>query len=302
MRFFPLGALLLIFVLSVEAWGSTPVLSREDQLKLTADVRSIFEEKCLDCHGAELPRPKGKFGYVLDLKRVAANPKYVVPGDPKGSDLYDLVLHDEMPGEDADVPALTLAEKEKVRRWIEVGAPSELPAGVVAEGGAAHGKPVTVVIPKAKAPQPFWKQSLRWIGKFHPVTTHFPIALMLVAVVAEAIGWWTGRESWMQTVRFLVVLAALGGLAAGVLGWVNAYFSSYDKAMGSVLWWHRWVGTGASVWAVICAGVVCIGPCAEGSPERQRFRVVLVLGAVLVSVTGFLGSALIYGLDHYVWN
>src|SRR4051794_1625641 len=75
-----------------------------DALKLAQQVHDIFEAKCLDCHGPELPRPKGKFGYVLDLKRVADNPKMIVRGEPDSSDLYDMVLHDEMPGEDANVP------------------------------------------------------------------------------------------------------------------------------------------------------------------------------------------------------
>ena len=35
--------------------------------------------------------------------------------------------------------------------------------------------------------------------------------------------------------------------------------------------------------------------------DRQRFRGALLLGAALTGVTGFLGSALIYGLDHYAW-
>ena len=47
--------------------------SKEEQLKIAQHVRDIFEAKCLDCHGPELPRPKGKFGYVLDLQRMADN-------------------------------------------------------------------------------------------------------------------------------------------------------------------------------------------------------------------------------------
>ena len=35
-----------------------------------------------------------------------------------------------MPGEDAGVPALTKQEKEKVKRWIEIGAPGDLPPGI----------------------------------------------------------------------------------------------------------------------------------------------------------------------------
>ena len=102
----------MIFTFAVNGWCAAPALPKDEQVKLTAEVRAIFEAKCLDCHGSELPRPKGKFGYVLDLKRVAANPKYVVPGHPEKSDLYDLVFHDDMPGEDANVPALTKDERE----------------------------------------------------------------------------------------------------------------------------------------------------------------------------------------------
>ena len=36
--------------------------------------------------------------------------------------------------------------------------------------------------------------------------------------------------------------------------------------------------------------------------ERQQFRGALLLGAALVGISGFLGSALIYGLDHYAWK
>ena len=296
MSFSPFRALVFILVAAATGRGAAPAISAEAQRNLAAEVRAIFEAKCVDCHGPEVPRPKGKFGYVLDLKRVAANPKFIVPGDAKNSDLYDLVVHDEMPGEDANVPALTSEEKEKVRLWIDTGAAGDLPPGIEKEPPATE-----AVIIKARASEPLWKRTLRWIGKFHPVSTHFPVALMLVAALAEAFGWWTRRDSWMQTVRFLVILAALGGLASAGLGWMNAYFSSYDKAPGALLWWHRWIGSATSAWAVICAALACLSPCAEGTQERRRFRGALLLGATLVAVSGFLGSVLIYGWEHYAW-
>ena len=288
-------ALFFTLLLAATGWAAP---TKEEQLKLASEVRAIFDAKCNDCHGAEMPRPKGKFGYVLDLKRIAANPKYIVPGKPDESDLYDMVFNDDMPGEDANVPPLTAEEKETVRRWIEAGAPGELPPGVERETV----QPGAVVVAVEKKTEPFWQHAARWIGKLHPVSTHFPVALMMVAVLAEAFAWWTRRESWRETVRFLVILAALGALAATGLGWLNAYFSSYNKSAGALLWWHRWIGTGTSIWALLCAALAVGGPCAEGSKERQRFRGALLVGAALVSLTGFLGSALIYGIDHYRWN
>ena len=297
MRFYASLAFLFFLVGAEGGWTAESAATHDEQLAAALTVRTIFDAKCTGCHGPDVPRPKGKFGYVLDLKRVRANPKYVVPGNTTDSDLYQMVLHDEMPGEDADVPPLTKEEKEKVRRWIEMGAPGELPPGVEKDAPV-----IDAVVAAATTAEPLWKHALRWVGKFHPMSTHFPVALMMVAVLAEGFAWWTRREQWLQTVRFLVVLAALGGLASAGLGWMNAYFSSYSRTPGALLWWHRWIGTGTSIWAVACAFMACAGPCGEGSKERQRFRGALLVGAALVSVTGFLGSALMYGLGHYAWN
>jgi uncharacterized membrane protein len=264
-------------------------------VELAGKVLTIFQAKCLDCHAADLPRPKGKFGYVLDLKRVAANPDFVLRGHPEKSDLYIMVRDDEMPGEDAKVPALTKGEKETVRRWIELGAPE--PAGIT--------QPIVVTPAPEEEPQPtmsFGKRVLRLIGRLHPASTHFPVALMFVAVLAEGFAWWTRREVWVHTVRFLVVLAALGAVFTASLGWINASFTSYDAGPSAwILTWHRWLGTGAAAWAVICAGLILLSDGREGSEGRQRFRGALILGALLVGVSGFLGSALIYGIDHYAW-
>ncbi len=263
-------------------------------VRLAGQVREIFVAKCVDCHGPNLPRPKGKFGYVLDLKRVAANPDYVVHRQPALSELYKMIRDDDMPGEDAKVPALTPAEKETVRRWIELGAPE--PAATT-QPTKLVASPVAPMDPKTAPPTS--KKLLRWIGRFHPVSTHFPVALMLVAVLAEGLAWWTRRESWQQTVRFLVIVAALGAVATGVLGWINASFTSYVGQNATILTWHRWLGTATAVWALVCAALAVMDECREGTPARQRFRGALLAGAALVSITGFLGSALIYGLDHY---
>ena len=284
MRFFLLSTLTLLLA----AAGGRAA----EGARLAGKVREIFEAKCTDCHGPELPRPKGKFGYILDIKRVAANPEYIVRGHPEKSDLYDMVFKEDMPGEDASVPPLTKDEKETVRRWIEAGAPEPAPAEHSAPAAGAG---------SAEIKMPAWKRALRWLGRLHPVSTHFPVALMFVAVFAEGLAWWTQRPSWLQTVRLLVVLAALGAVAAVGLGWINAYFTSYVGQSASILGWHRWLGTGTGVWAVVCAALAVLGKGEEGTRDRQRFRGALLLGAALVGVTGFLGSALIYGLDHYAW-
>lgn len=105
--------------------------SNEEALELAGSVHVIFDRKCNECHGSKLKKPEGKFGYVLDLQRMADNLEYVVRGKPGKSELYRLVKSEEMPPDDhPKTPPLTVEEKDIVRRWILAGAPSALPSNL----------------------------------------------------------------------------------------------------------------------------------------------------------------------------
>jgi mono/diheme cytochrome c family protein len=162
-----------VSTLSIQA-SSTPQI-------LANHVHAIFQARCTECHGANLARPKGQFGYVLDLARVAANPKMVVPGVPAQSEIYQTVLHDEMPPPKSRRPPLTAEEKEIVKSWIEAGAPAALPE---------------VDATTATPPLTLGRRVLRDLGQFHPPSTHFPIALLLVALPAEFLWELTRKDSW----------------------------------------------------------------------------------------------------------
>lgn len=285
---------LLMAALTPFVRGADTPVPKEDGTVLAERVLKIFEAKCLDCHAADMPKPKGKFGHVLDLQRVADNPDYVVRGNAEESEIYQMVKNNEMPGEDADVPPLTDAEKRIVHDWIMAGAPA--PKTPPAEVQVAAEPAAT------KEARPFWKQLLIWLGKFHAASTHFPIALLMVALLAEGLAWKLKQDSWLLIVRFLTITGSASALLTATLGWFNGYFSSYGSGSGAWIYnWHRWLGTITAVWSVVCAVLICLAECEEGSPERRRFRGALMLGAVLVSVVGFLGGALVFGIDHYKW-
>lgn len=280
-----------LVLFAIEAWGAEmpPSMAKaalpDSPLLLAQHVRNLFAANCLDCHGAHLPKPKGKFGYVLDLTRMAQNPKMVIPGNSTDSELYQMILNDEMPGKKSGLPKLTDTDKETVRRWIEVGAP-DAPA-VAAPAPAA---------PRLTLPQ----RIVRDLGHLHPLATHFPVALLFVTLPAELIWLWTRREEWKSAARFCVAFGALGAVAATGLGWCNAVFTSYTGVSEKVLEWHRWLGTGTAAWAV---ALLIVSELAHrsGQPRHLRvaFRTVLVVGLVMVGTSGYLGASLVYGLDHF---
>ena len=104
--------LALFFITAGVAQAQQPV-SKEKALDLAGHVHVIFEHKCNECHGSHLKKPEGKFGHVLDLKRLADNLDYIERGKPHRSELYHLVNDGEMPPDDhPKTPPLTGEEKE----------------------------------------------------------------------------------------------------------------------------------------------------------------------------------------------
>ena len=290
-----LACLLFGGLLSAATAAPEEEAQSKEALLVTAAVFELFEGKCNDCHGAQLAKPKGKFGYMMDLKRVAANEDYVVPGDPDKSEMYRLVNEDEMPGKDSEHGVATAAEKLALRQWIQIGAPAALPAAQAAR----QAELMSAQAPepeKPKAGRTFVQHLTAWLGSFHSASTHFPIALLMVAVLSEALGWWTRKETWLTCTRFLLLLGAASALNTATLGWLNVY-----SGVSSVYKFHQWLGTGTAVWAVLTAGCAVLFECREGSPERARLRGALFLGAALVGLTGFLGGAIVYGLDYHNW-
>jgi hypothetical protein len=99
---------------------------RPQQRDIGGEVGLIFATKCAGCHGSDLKRSEGRFGYVLDLARLASNPELVIPGRPAESELWALIQHDEMPPPDSPYGTLTPGQKTVIRDWITEGAPSGL--------------------------------------------------------------------------------------------------------------------------------------------------------------------------------
>jgi mono/diheme cytochrome c family protein len=122
----PYGLLVAVSGLSsLVAWfGQAVDVDPPRPRDLPRDVRAVFAARCAGCHGADLAKPKGRFGYVLDLSRLANDREKVVPGSPQESELWELVKRNEMPPADAPAGPLTDREKQVIQAWIAAGAPT----------------------------------------------------------------------------------------------------------------------------------------------------------------------------------
>jgi uncharacterized membrane protein/mono/diheme cytochrome c family protein len=258
---------------------------------LAAEVRTVFAARCAACHGPDLAKPKGRFGYVLNLARVACDPEKIIRGAPNESELWELVRRGEMPPEDSPTGPLTADQKETIRGWIAAGAPaggSQPPTA----GDAPPAAPLTNGGPAESLPL---KEFLRQLGRLHVVLVHFPIALLIAAAAGEVWSMLRDRRTPAPAVHFCVILGAVGAVVAAGLGWLDAW--SGAGAGQSALDLHRWIGTAAAGWAMVTAGLSardewrCI--------RSNRFRVALVIGAALVGAAGHFGGILVYGADFF---
>jgi len=148
-------------------------------------------------------------------------------------------------------------------------------------------------------PRQFSQKLLRWLGNFHPPAVHYPIAMLIAAAVAELLRLVTGKPAFDTITRFCVWFGALTAGGAGALGWCLAGLPAGDESWVMIM--HRWIGTST----VILAGLLlalCEASHRRDHPQiRVWFRLSLFAGAALVSVAGFTGGAVVFGLNHYAW-
>ncbi len=254
-------------------------------------VLRVFTAKCTACHGPDLPKPKGRFGYVLDLKRVAANPEMVVPFKPEESELWALVSHGEMPPPDSPRGPLTSEQKETIRTWITAGAPE----AVAGDSGAARAEAVEQAIP-APAELSAMERLVRWLGKFHLLLLHFPIALVVAAGLAEIVSIWRPKPVPSETVRYTLWLAAATAVPTAALGWLFAAAGN-GVSTPQLLMVHRWLGTSAAVLVVFTAVGVEYD---FRRGMRSRGVRLLVMGAVLFTgIRAHFGGLLSRGADFF---
>ena len=132
--------------------------------------------------------------------------------------------------------------------------------------------------------------SIGFLKKLHPATIHFPIALFLMAALAELFVM-AGRGVGVEpAVRVLIYGGAAGGVVAALFGWIHTglWFGG-----DTVMQLHRWNGMLIAVLGLALAAVV-----RRPLENRTLLRTGLFAMAALILLQGFLGGELAHGPAH----
>lgn len=132
-----------------------------------------------------------------------------------------------------------------------------------------------------------------FLGRLHPAVVHFPIALFLVAALAELIMIFNPTAGVGSSVRFLVWTGAAGGIVAASLGWLAGGIRVSDRS--ETLGLHRWTGTGIAAAGLVLA---LLSGAAAGSGKRLVFRLILAVIATAILFQGYWGAELSLGPNY----
>jgi uncharacterized membrane protein len=92
----------------------------------------------------------------------------------------------------------------------------------------------------------------QFVGRFHPLVVHFPIALVLLALVVECVGLFRWGKSIQASAGFVLALATISALAAAFLGWILGRNGGYE---GGLVTRHMWGGISLAAALVICFAI-----------------------------------------------
>lgn len=128
---------------------------------------------------------------------------------------------------------------------------------------------------------PFWLQSF---GRVHPLMLHLPIGLLLITTLI-AFGQKLFSESYKELFSFLLFLSAFTASLSAFMGIVLSLEGGYNE---TDLLFHKWFGVALSFlcWALI-----------SFTFEIKILRPALVIGTLVLIVTGHFGANLTHGED-----
>lgn len=130
---------------------------------------------------------------------------------------------------------------------------------------------------------------LHWIGNFHLLVLHFPIALAFTAAAAEVAFQRSKNPVFDHAARVMILATALTAIPTVLFGLALGYEAQYEGILADFYWWHRFCGLLTLMVAFITAYW------REYVARDHLYITFLTLLVVLITLTGYLGGSLTFG-------
>ena len=204
------------------------------------------------------------------------------------------VAHEEHRRQRAAAEAAAAAAEQQSANVLQAAPAGHAGGNIMAPSAGMEGMHGMSMEPKDRADMSVLERTLLWLGAFHPMIIHFPIAFFPAALFTAVVG--RRRPAFSAPVQFLVVAGGIVAPIAALLGWFNAGFELVDH--DRLLLVHRWLGTAMGV------GGLWLAVWAWRRPWEDRgagMILSLTVMTIAIAVQGWFGGALVYGMEHMNW-
>lgn len=130
----------------------------------------------------------------------------------------------------------------------------------------------------------------------HPLIVHFPIALLLTSILADLLGLLRPGSVFKEIAFFLLILGAVGAIAAGVSGDRASETVAPLPALREAVEQHEDFGTG-TIWlflALLLARLYLVTKGRFVSIFRTTYLLISLIAGGLLMATGYSGGRLVY--------
>jgi uncharacterized membrane protein len=124
----------------------------------------------------------------------------------------------------------------------------------------------------------------QFVGRFHPLVVHFPIAFLLLVPLLECAGAVRRWNRVRDSVEFVLTLAVISAFVAVFLGWLLAWSGGYE---GRLVTSHMWGGFSLAFAVLLCS---VLRRC-----DKRVYRAALFATLLLLAWTSDKGGKLTHG-------
>jgi uncharacterized membrane protein len=145
----------------------------------------------------------------------------------------------------------------------------------------------------------FSRDGWELFGRFHVLTVHLPIGLLLAAAFIELYGIVRRRPCPSPAAQACLGIGAATAIASSVMGWAHADYFMPARSQVDTLFYHRWIGIAAAVVAVITLGLYYVAEKRRGTGAVRVYQLSTLVTAFLITVAGHFGGTLTHGPDYF---
>ncbi|WP_298338826.1 DUF1553 domain-containing protein [uncultured Algibacter sp.] len=135
---------------------------------------------------------------------------------------------------------------------------------------------------------------LQFLGRLHPLLVHFPIGLLVVALLLEILTIGGKRKGLREGINWMIYIGAGFAVFSALFGW---FLKTQEAYTGDLVDNHQYTGIATAVLAIVTA-IILKNSLKTPIVNLKAYRFMLFATVVLLTIAGHLGANLTHGEDY----